>query len=254
MTEAEIRKKYIDCAKSYYGAERGNTQHKAIVDAYNSVQPHPRGYKLNYTDSWCAAFVSAVAVLCCMTDIIPVECSCSEQIKLWQKMGRWIEADYHRPEIGDLLYYDWQDGKDYAKTDNQGAPDHVGIVVWTSGDNLLILEGNKGSVSVCGYREMNVNGRYIRGYGCPDYASKATPDEQKETDGNCTVSIPVLRYGMKSEAVRALQNLLILHGAIITVDGSFGPKTRAAVYAFQMEHELTVDGSVGPLTWAALIG
>jgi hypothetical protein len=35
-------------------------------------------------------------------------------------------------------------------------------------------------------------------------------------------------------------------------DGVFGPKSKAAVQAFQMEHGLTVDGIVGPKTWAEL--
>jgi peptidoglycan hydrolase-like protein with peptidoglycan-binding domain len=36
------------------------------------------------------------------------------------------------------------------------------------------------------------------------------------------------------------------------IDGSFGPKTAAAVNSFQKGEGLTVDGIVGPLTWAAL--
>lgn len=36
------------------------------------------------------------------------------------------------------------------------------------------------------------------------------------------------------------------------VDGSFGPKTIAAVKAFQKDYGLTVDGSAGPKTKAAL--
>ena len=41
-----------------------------------------------------------------------------------------------------------------------------------SGNTIKIIEGNKSdSVS---YREITVNGRYIRGYGVPKYSSKAT--------------------------------------------------------------------------------
>ena len=38
----------------------------------------------------------------------------------------------------------------------------------------------------------------------------------------------------------------------ISPNGPFGPKTHAAVVAFQKKHKLTADGIVGPKTWAAL--
>ena len=38
----------------------------------------------------------------------------------------------------------------------------------------------------------------------------------------------------------------------VPADGNFGPKTEAAVRAFQRDHGLVPDGIVGPQTWAAL--
>lgn len=53
---------------------------------------------------------------------------------------------------------------------------------------------------------------------------------------------------MAGEDVRELQRRLK-----IATDGSFGPKTDAAVRAFQEEHRLSVDGVVGPKTAAVLL-
>lgn len=37
-------------------------------------------------------------------------------------------------------------------------------------------------------------------------------------------------------------------------DGSFGPKTQAAVMVWQRQHGLKADGKVGPITWTAMFG
>jgi peptidoglycan hydrolase-like protein with peptidoglycan-binding domain len=64
---------------------------------------------------------------------------------------------------------------------------------------------------------------------------------------------PVIRQGAKEHPVPTLQHLLRERGHPVTVDGSFGPKTDAAVRDFQRQKGLAVDGIVGPKTWGALI-
>jgi hypothetical protein len=63
---------------------------------------------------------------------------------------------------------------------------------------------------------------------------------------------PVLRRRDSGHAVEELQGLLGLVGAGEPGFGLFGPKTEAAVVAFQRAHGLTPDGIVGPATWAAI--
>jgi hypothetical protein len=65
---------------------------------------------------------------------------------------------------------------------------------------------------------------------------------------------PTLRIGSSGPAVETLQQGLISAGAAITADKSFGPKTHAAVAAFQKAAGLMADGVVGPKTWAKVDG
>jgi len=65
-------------------------------------------------------------------------------------------------------------------------------------------------------------------------------------------STPVLRVGSHGAAVKTLQQKLKAKGFNVSVDGDFGPKTAAAVKAFQKAQRLTSDGVVGPKTWAKL--
>jgi D-alanyl-D-alanine carboxypeptidase/Putative peptidoglycan binding domain len=63
----------------------------------------------------------------------------------------------------------------------------------------------------------------------------------------------VLRRGDPSgPAVWAVQDELAEAGVYTAGRGPFGPRTEAAVRAFQTAHGLDSDGVVGPLTWAAL--
>ena len=161
------RNKIVKQAQSWIGLKESDGSHKKVLDVYNSQSQLPRGYKVKPTDSWCATFVSAVAVACKATDIIPPECSCQQMIKRFQAIGCWKENDAHVPLPGDIIFYDWQDS---GKGDNQGWSDHVGIVEKVSNNKISVIEGNyKDSV---GRRLLAVNGKYIRGYGVPNYGAE----------------------------------------------------------------------------------
>ena len=166
--ESQARQHLVDCAQQWLGCNEADGSHKQIIDIYNSHTPLARGYKLKYTDSWCAAMVSAAAIAAGYTDKIPTECSCGQMVSLFAKAGRWVEDDAYVPSTGDIIFYDWDD---IGTGDNTGWPDHVGIVVSVQDGAIKAIEGNKDNV--VGYRTIAVNGKGIRGYGAPDYASKA---------------------------------------------------------------------------------
>ncbi len=71
------------------------------------------------------------------------------------------------------------------------------------------------------------------------------------TGATPTNAAPV-QQGMNGQQIRDLQTRLNALGAKLAVDGAFGPKTLAAVRAYQAAHGLKVDGLVGPKTTAAL--
>jgi cell wall-associated NlpC family hydrolase len=65
----------------------------------------------------------------------------------------------------------------------------------------------------------------------------------------------MVREGSRGASVSQLQNLLKNKGFNPgPTDGIFGPKTKAAVLAFQRAQGIEVDGIVGPQTWGKLRG
>ena len=258
MTEIEARALFVNTAKSYLGYSESSGKHRQIIQIYNSILPHPRGFQMTTALPWCATFVTAMAKLCGMLDIIPAECSCGHQVQLFQKLGRWTENDNYKPAPGDVIYYYWSDS---GAGDCVGWPDHVGIVESCSGGLITVIEGNRAnSVSK---RTIVVGARYIRGYGLPNFAAWAgqkpvTPAPVAPSTNTKEVpKMDMLRKGSKGYQVRVLQVLLILNGCDVGkagADGDFGVATEAAVRKFQQARRLENDGIVGPITWATLLG
>ena len=277
MTEKELRNLVVTTAKNYLGLNEADGSHLAIVAIYNSQKELPRGYRVQKTDSWCAATVSAVAIECKLTDIMPTECSCGKMVELYKKLGRWMETDTYIPQAGDIVMYDWNDT---GSGDNTGWPDHVGIVVGCDGKSITVIEGNKNDT--VGYRRLSVGGKYIRGYCLPDYASKAT-----KATATAKAGISVLewqqaaikdgfkfpKFGadgvwgpecesvarkaiVKKRLIYRYKNLTSLVQAVVGVkiDGKCGKDTKAAIKAYQKKHGLTADGDVGLNTWKVILG
>lgn len=175
--------KVVALAQSWVGKKESNGTHKSIIDIYNSYKPHPRGYKMTYNDPWCAATISAISIKLGYTKIMPVECSCSKMIELYQKLGSWVEADNRKPIPGDIVFYDWDDS---GKGDNKGSADHVGVVEKVVDNKITVIEGNYSNAVK--RRVIDVNGKYIRGYAVPKY----TAEPKKTTKSIDTLAKEVL--------------------------------------------------------------
>lgn len=284
MTESQIRSKVVQIAEKYLECKESDGSHKKIIDLYNSHKPLARSYPVKYTDAWCATFVSAVAIECGYTDIMPTECSCSKMITLYKNLGRWQESDSYIPFLGDVIMYDWDDS---GSGDNKGSADHVGIVVSVSGNKIKIIEGNYGDAVA--YRTIKINGKYIRGYCLPDYASKVdsaetvvpvTPakDEKKERilewqKAAIADGFKFTKYGadgewgaecesvaknaiVKKRASYLYKNLtkIVQRAVGVDVDGLCGSNTSNAIKKYQKENKLDADGAVGVKTWKKILG
>lgn len=162
--------KILNVARSWIGCKESNGSHKQIIDVYNAYTPLARGYRVKYTDNWCAAYVSACAIKAGLANIIPIECSCGNMITLAKNMGIWEENGNIIPTPGDIIIYDWDEV--------DGWPEHTGLVESVSGNKETVVEGNK-SNSV-GRRTLTLGNPCIRGYIRPKYdgATAVIPPSQ----------------------------------------------------------------------------
>lgn len=161
-----MRTKVANLLNSWMGKNEADGSYKEIIDIYNSYPDPARGIKMQYGWAWCACTWSALAIKLGYTDIMPIEISCGNLIKIAQSMGIWKENDGYIPAIGDAILYDWDDN---GVGDNTGWPDHIGIILGVNVDSgyMTVGEGNyNGAVK---RRTISINGRYIRGFITPKY-------------------------------------------------------------------------------------
>lgn len=274
VKEKQLRQLVVDTAETWVGTKQGNTNHKKIIEIYNSIKPLPEGTKMLLSWPWCAASVSAWAQMLGLTEYIFPECSCNRMIKLYKAKNQWVEDDDYVPDMGDILFYAW---KDNGVGDCELEADHVGIVKEVKNNIIYVIEGNYSKqVKI---RQINVNGKYIRGFATPDYktASKnynfkkkvtikptKTTTTTNKTDTTITTgkvltiasTVPYLKSGDKNEAVKVMQTVLIYLGfscGTSGADGSFGPATVKAVKAYQKAVGITQDGICGRDSWKNML-
>lgn len=172
--------------------------------------------------------------------------SCSAIRNYAKQNGQWVTSGY-RP--GDLVIFDFSGAK--TKTD------HIGIVESVSGNTLTTIEGNTSSGS--SGSQANGDGVYRRkrksslvvGAYRPKYDSDAV---SKTGPKKVSVSCTQVESGISGNAVAVVQLLLNANlDTGLSIDGAYGPKTKAAIQKFQAAHKLSPDGIVGKDTWAALL-
>lgn len=95
-------------------------------------------------------------------------------IELAKQMNIWNEDGKRSPNVGDIIMYDW---------DNQdGWPEHVGIVESVTNNQITVIEGNKSNA--VGRRVINVGNASIRGYIQPNYDGSVTNNQPSKPISN----------------------------------------------------------------------
>ena len=177
MTENELRQKVANIINAWVGATKGSAKHLEILEIYNTHRPLARGYTVKVTDAYCATTASAAYIKAGIAEYTGTECGVGKYTLVAKGLGIWVEDDAHAPKIGDACVYDWDDN---GVGDCTGAGDHIGIVTATGGGKFTVTEGNMSGGKV-GKRTMAVNGKYIRGFICPDFAAIAKKISAAET-------------------------------------------------------------------------
>lgn len=149
-------------------------------------------------------------------------------------------------------------------------PDEAGVCVFMANmGHVGVYIGNGEVVEAMGHAygvvKTKLSGRGWAYWGKPrwiSYTDAATPSQPATTTPTTAsaltvTGLPLLRFGAKSEAVRAAQALLALRGYPCGnggTDGEYGVATKASVAKLQAALGLEVDGVVGDKTWSRLIG
>ena len=181
--------KVVDIAMKYLGCTQGSAKQKELIRIFNTVKP--QGYTASWRDPWCAEAWSAWQIEAGNTSKqVPLSANCGQIIRDAQKLGIWIEKDSAIPQIGWGLLYDWEDS---GRGDNTGSADHIGLIYAVDSKWIYVIEGNKGSQSVCGKRAVQIDGRFIRGFVAPVYAKEgaAKPAPAKQPAGTSQTTYTV---------------------------------------------------------------
>ena len=173
---AKTSEEYLTTGKKYLGTREGSAKHRKMVDMFNSCKL--KTFPISYSDAWCSAFISAMAIECGCTDIIPISANCDEMYKKGVVMGIAIPKDKWIPKMGDIVFYDWN---------LNGELDHVGAVETMSKNIIHVLEGNKND-SVA-YRDINYKNATITKIIRPRYK---TVSKKKSYKNYCDTAIRVI--------------------------------------------------------------
>lgn len=224
----------------------------------------------------CANFVSAVLISAGQIPKSEGSAGVGNLIANLKKDPNFTRTDLAHAQPGDVVAFNvppkFQHVMIYAGVDNQGRPKFIGSNNVNKDGTQKIAETigvPKGWSEIAVMHHSGPAPQIPAGKLTPtmdtlDVGPAGTPTAPAPTgqtaptgglDGVTTEPATFLRGGSKGAQVEELQKKLKDAGFDPgPLDGQFGPKTRAAVLAYQQSKGIQVDGIVGPQTKAALLG
>ena len=146
-----------------------------------------QGNGKSYGYSWCASFASWCLRHAGVSEEQSAQTDPKTNRSSWQWRRAFIEAEQYEekaeyvPQMGDIVFF-----KDVDDPSIEVAASHVGIVLYSDGANVHVIEGNtnatfeQGTVSNCvAVKSYSLDSKYIVGYGLPKYENAS----QKELLG-----------------------------------------------------------------------
>lgn len=177
---------FSQLAKLYIGVKEYSNKHMEIVNEYNRIKPLPRGYKVSYTDPWCAVYVSFImSNFKCINP--PYECSADNMYRLCKEHNQLVST----PSKDCIIFYSWK---------CNGFINHVGIVESVNGDTITTIEGNVSNT----VKRRTIKKSYIYIAG---YAKIKTKSETKTKDNNIIAKEVIAgKWGNGEERKQKLTN------------------------------------------------
>jgi hypothetical protein len=228
----------VNQMKKFVGCRIGDKTHRDIIDTYNR---YVGKNVMTYSDAWCAATVSAAAILCDATDIIPVDCYCPTMLNAFKSKGDWRGRII--PQVGDIVFFDWN---------WNGIPDHVGVIEKVNGSYVTTIEGNYSTTDSCQRREFRYDWAYVMGYCRPKYKTESEY-KSESARGNLYVGMCGKRCLKANKQInRFKEDMKAGYYVWMIENDKFTKDTEFAAKCIQKMWGINVDGIIGTDTQNAL--
>lgn len=210
----------------------------------------PNSNNVKYNTDYYGKVVSGSSFPWCMVFIWWVlrlykTASCTSFVNWAKQRGKFKTSN---PQVGDCVLFN------FDKNPTPNTYKHIGWILEVNNGSITTIEGNTSTGTSgsqdnggCVAKRTRKLDKHIMGYIVVDYESDIKGVTPKP-------KVPVLRQGMRCDAVKLLHSLLKPLGyGVNPEDNYFSSTTRLCVINYQATNYLEPDGIVGEKTWNSLL-